>query len=96
MSELAPLDAAHAAFDSGDMDRALALLNRHDLEFPRGQLAPEALALRARIYEQRRDSRRVLELTARFLGRYPDHPQAPRMRAMAQAAAGGAGDRSNP
>jgi hypothetical protein len=96
VAELAPLDAAHAAFDSGDTERALQELNRHDLGFPHGQLAPESLALRTEVYASRHDDAKVLELTARFLARYPEHPQAMRMQGLARVAADRKASVSNP
>jgi TolA-binding protein len=86
VAELVPLDAARAAFDSGNAALALEKLNRHDLDFPHGQLAPEAIALRVEIYDARHDNAKVLELTGRFLARYPSHPQAAQMRAIAEIA----------
>jgi len=86
VAELAPIDAARAAFDSGDTTLALDQINRHDLDFPHGQLAPEALALRVEIYASRHDDAKVRELTTRFLASYPTHPDAARMRALADRA----------
>jgi outer membrane protein assembly factor BamD (BamD/ComL family) len=80
LSELALIDAARAALDSGDTALALSQLDRHDREFPRGQLAPEALALRVEVHAARHEDAKVRELAARFVARYPDHPQAERMR----------------
>jgi hypothetical protein len=78
--ELAPLDAAHAALDAGDTALALSELDRHDRAFPRGRLAPEALALRIEAYAKRQDDAKVLELARTFLSRYPAHPQARRVQ----------------
>jgi hypothetical protein len=84
-AEIASLDAARAALDVGDTGGALALLDRHDLEFPRGQLAPESLALRIQAYDQRHDSAQVLRLCDAFLAAYPFHPQARRIHAIADS-----------
>jgi len=91
LSELAPLDAARTALEAGNIELAIEQLNRHDLDFPHGQLAPEALALRVEIYAARGDDVKVLELTDRFLSQYPQHPQVVHMRSLAHAAAGRVG-----
>ncbi len=82
LQELIPLDAAHAAFDAGDDALAMRHLDRHDLDYPHGQLAPEALALRVEIYARRHDDTKVDELGRRFLARYPEHPQTARVQAI--------------
>jgi hypothetical protein len=81
-SELTLMDQANAALDSGDANRAMTLLDRHDLEFLHGRLAPEALELRIRAYAQRRDDAKVAELGRAFLSRYPESPLVPRVRAL--------------
>jgi hypothetical protein len=86
--ELALLDRAHAALDSGDTQLALATLDRHDLEYMNGGLAPEALLLRIEAYARRHDDVKVAELGARFLSRYTGHPQAPQVAEMMKASAG--------
>jgi hypothetical protein len=80
VSELAMLDSAHKALDSSDTQLALATLDRHDLEFAHGDLAPESLALRIEAYAQRRDGAKVRELGQSFLSRYPAHPQSRRVQ----------------
>jgi TolA-binding protein len=86
--ELALLDRAHAALDSGDTQLALATLDRHDLEYMNGGLAPEALLLRIEAYARRHDDVKVTELGARFLSRYPGHPQAPQVAERMKTSAG--------
>jgi hypothetical protein len=83
LAELSPIDAARAALDSENPALALEQLNRHDLDFPHGQLGPEALALRIEVYASWHDDSKVRELTQRFLTQYPDHPQAARIKSMA-------------
>jgi hypothetical protein len=80
VSELAMLDSAHKALDSSDTQLALATLDRHDLEFAHGDLAPESLVLRIEAYAQRRDGAKVRELGQTFLSRYPSHPQSGRVQ----------------
>ena len=80
VEELALLDGARAALDSGDTDLAVRQLDRHDLDYVHGQLGPDALALRIDVYARRGDDAKVAELSRSFLARYPDHPQAPRVQ----------------
>ena len=80
LEELAILDDARAALNSGDTEHAIRQLDRHDLEYEHGQLAPDAQALRIEVYGRRRDEAKVTELSRVFLARYADHPQAPRVR----------------
>jgi hypothetical protein len=89
LEELALLDAARAALDSGDTALATEKLDRHDLDYAHGQLAPDALALRIEVYAKRQDDARVRELGGVFLARYPEHPQAPRVRGIMARAGGG-------
>jgi hypothetical protein len=81
-SELDLVDRANAALDSGDAQRAITLLDRHDLDFLHGRLAPEALELRIRAYALRHDDVKVVDLGKTFLSRYPDSPLVPRVRAL--------------
>jgi len=96
LSELTPLDSARAALNAGDTSLALDQLNRHDLDYPSGQLAPETLALRIDVYAARHDDAKLVELTQRFLARYPGNPQAARVRSIADAAGNRAGHVPNP
>jgi hypothetical protein len=82
VSELALLDGAHRALDARDTPLALATLDRHDLEFVHGDLAPESLALRIEAYAQRHDDAKVRELAQMFLSRYPTHPQSRRVQSI--------------
>lgn len=85
--ELALLDTARVALDSGDTTLAIHQLDRHDLDYLHGQLAPDALALRIEVYARRGDDSKVRELSRAFLGQYPDHPQAPRVRRLSSSGA---------
>jgi hypothetical protein len=82
VSELALLDGAHRALDAHDTGLALVTLDRRDLEFVHGDLAPESLALRIEAYAQRHDDAKVRELAQRFLSRYPAHPQSRRVQSI--------------
>jgi hypothetical protein len=88
LEELAFLDRARAALDSGDTVLAIRELDRHDLEYLHGQLASDALALRIEVYASRRDEAKVTELARSFLARFPDHPQAPLVRRLVEHADG--------
>lgn len=74
--ELSVLERARGALDAKDSARTIAELDRHDLAYPHGGLAAEALALRIEAYAQRGDDARVTELAGRFLSAYPSHPYA--------------------
>jgi outer membrane protein assembly factor BamD (BamD/ComL family) len=87
VSELALLDRAHRALDSADTPLALSMLDRRDLEFVHGDLAPESLALRIEAYAQRRDGVKVRELGQSFLSRYPSHPQVRRVQSLMDGSA---------
>jgi hypothetical protein len=82
--ELALLDAARAALAVHESGRALQLLDRHAAEFSRGHLGPEADALRIDAYVQRGASDRAERLSRRFLARYPAHPLAAHIGAVAR------------
>jgi hypothetical protein len=80
--EVALLDQAHSALESGDTASALAMLDRHDLEYVRGSLAPEALEVRIEAYALRHDDAKVSELGNAFLARYAGHPLAGKVRSL--------------
>jgi hypothetical protein len=80
--EVAILSRAHAALESGDTTLALGTLDRHDLDFMHGALAPEALEVRIEAYDQRHDEVKVAELGHAFLARYSEHPLAGKVRAL--------------
>jgi outer membrane protein assembly factor BamD (BamD/ComL family) len=79
--ETALLRQAHAAIESGDGARALALLDQHARTYPSGALGEErdaarvfALCAASRAAEARREA-------DRFLATHPRSPLAPRVRA---------------
>jgi hypothetical protein len=80
-SELSLLENAQQAVKRGDSARALAALDRHATEHPRGALASERAGIRAvvlcdsgKIAEGQREARR-------FLSQHPKSPLAVRVRA---------------
>lgn len=80
-AEKALIDEASRALAAGDGATAMAALDRHARQFPRGQLASErmgtrvlALCAQGRTADAARDAQR-------FLARYPRHPMAARVRA---------------
>jgi hypothetical protein len=83
--ELRVLDEARAAMETGDSERALALLDRHDREFASPALAPEAMALRVEVYARRGDREATARLASRFLERFGDRPEAQRVRSLVDA-----------
>jgi outer membrane protein assembly factor BamD (BamD/ComL family) len=80
--EVALVHQAHSALASGDTPRALAILDRHDLDYIHGALAPEALEVRIEAYVQRHDETKVAELAQAFLSRYPGHPLTGKVRSL--------------
>jgi hypothetical protein len=84
-AQLAMLDRARTALASDDTQLALTTLDRYDLEYPNGDLAPESLAVRVETYSRRHDDVKVRELGERFLSRYPTHPRAALVATMMKA-----------
>jgi hypothetical protein len=80
--EVALLNRAHEALESGDATLALTTLDRHDLDYMHGALAPEALEVRIEAYVKRHDDVKVAELGQTFLARYPGHPLAGKVRSL--------------
>jgi hypothetical protein len=85
LEELSLLDSARTALEAGDTGLAIRQLDLHDLHYLGGQLAPDAMALRIEVYARRKDTPKVGQLAATFLARYPDHPEAPRIRQLVSA-----------
>jgi len=86
--ELALLERARHALQTGAQQEARRLLTRHTQQFARGArgardahgaLEPEADALRIELSVQRGDHAQAKRAAERFLQRYPDHPLAVRV-----------------
>jgi hypothetical protein len=78
--EVSLIDQARALVSSGDPTGALRLLDRHDREFPRGALAPEALVLRIDALARAGARDEALRLGRPILDAAPATPQARRVR----------------
>lgn len=77
--ELALIKRAKTVVDT-DPKRALALLDEHDRVFPKGSLAPEATALRARALCAQGHKAKANALRERFLETHPSSTLGDRMR----------------
>ncbi|MCA9692419.1 MAG: hypothetical protein KC636_22660 [Myxococcales bacterium] len=69
--ELQLIRAAEALVKEGRTDAALAVLDRHEREFPEGQLIPERVASRVSALCQRGEATKARALAQRFLREYP-------------------------
>ena len=91
-AEVASLDQARKALAVGDAKRALSLLSAHQVDFPSGDLAPEATYLRVQALLKAGDRQAAVDLARRFIASFPRSPQAGAMRALTleriEAAAG--------
>jgi hypothetical protein len=78
-AEVAALDVARSALDSGTPDDALAVLRRYLRDFPKGKLLPEAEVMGIEALAAKGDRARVTQEATRFLERYPNAPQRTRV-----------------
>jgi outer membrane protein assembly factor BamD (BamD/ComL family) len=78
--ELALIDAARTALNTGDAAGGQRALDAHALKFPAPHFAPEALLLRIDVLRMRGQAARAEQLRRRFLTEYPGHPLAVRLR----------------
>jgi hypothetical protein len=91
MDEIALVDRAHAALESGDTRLALETLDRRDLDFPSGLLGPESIELRVEAYAQRGAGAKGGELGTAFLAKYPTHPLAKKVQSLMMRASSSGG-----
>jgi hypothetical protein len=79
-AQVALLDSARSAVASGAFAEALRLADRYRVDFPSGELSPEAevVAIEALVAERARQA--ASERAARFLARYPGDPHAARVK----------------
>jgi hypothetical protein len=77
--EVALLDAAQRALDTGDPGRTIALLDQYAAEYPLGRLAPEARVMRIEA-TARRDPAAAASMARQFLRDSPGSPHAERLR----------------
>ena len=79
-AEVELLDQARRALSAGAPGRAIALLDRHGREFPRGRLGSEAFVLRLDALSRSGQRDRARELARRHLAKHPRAPHAARIR----------------
>jgi hypothetical protein len=79
-AEVAMLDEIRERLRTGAAVRATALLREYDARFPRGLLQPEAKVLQIEAVAAAGDKARAHDLAVSFLARYPNAPQAARIR----------------
>jgi TolA-binding protein len=83
-AEVARIDAARSANASGAYDEAVRLIERYHRDFPDGALAPDAEVVALEAIAAKRDGPETARRAALFLSRYPDDPQAARVKWLAQ------------
>lgn len=79
-AEVALLAETNAALQSKDPARALALVDQHAREFPRGALGPEFDAQRALALSALGRDGDACAVASRFLAAHPNSPLAPQVR----------------
>jgi outer membrane protein assembly factor BamD (BamD/ComL family) len=85
LAEIALLDRARNALRERASARAVALLEQHARRFARGELAPEAAALRIEALVQRGSHAEAEALAQRFVRAYPNHPLSAQVSRLTQA-----------
>lgn len=83
--EVQAIDAARAAFEAHEPDRALGILDEYDRAHPRGALVAEAAILRVDVLVQRGDRARAAQLAREALERQPNGPYRARLRSRLDA-----------
>jgi outer membrane protein assembly factor BamD (BamD/ComL family) len=78
--ETAALLAARQALDANDGAKALALLDKHDKDFPDGILGPDARMLRVEALAAAGKNADAVAAADAFLADFPHHPEAARIR----------------
>ena len=82
--ETADLEAARLMV-ARDPDKALAMCDQHDVDYPRGMLDPEARVIRVEAYAKKGDDAKALALGNDFLDDYPHSPRAGRVVTIVEA-----------
>src|SRR5262249_36587849 len=80
-AEVAALDEARSALNSGDADKALASLEAHRTTFSHGSLGPEAMVVRIEALLSQGKRAEARALAQGFLAQHPDSPSQERVRA---------------
>ncbi len=78
--EARSLEVARRALEGHQARSALTALDRYERDFPRGELRPEATALRVEALAASGDESSAQALGRQFLSQYPGHPAVPRVR----------------
>ena len=81
--ERADLDAAEAMVATNP-DKALAMVDKHDKDYPRGILDPDARIVRIEAFQKKGDDAKALALADEFLQDYPHSPRAGRVQTIAE------------
>ena len=81
--ERADLDAAEAMVATNP-DKALAMVDKHDRDYPRGILDPDARIVRIEAFQKKGDDAKALALADEFLQDYPHSPRAGRVQSIAE------------
>ncbi len=81
-AELAALEQARSALESGDAARALSWLDAYRVRFPRGSMAPEAAVLRIEALVRTGDMDAAERVGDAFLAGQPQSPYAARIRSL--------------
>lgn len=82
LGEVALLDAARTALQSGDLATARGALREHQQRYPAGTLAPEATLLRIRMLLSTGQRDEATSLAEGFLRRHPKSPYARRIHSL--------------
>jgi hypothetical protein len=79
--QLRLIDDARSAAARRDTTAVLAVLDKYDRTYPRGQFVPESLALRIETVARAGDGARARALASQFRHDYPQHPLSARVAA---------------
>ncbi|HEX3904925.1 MAG TPA: hypothetical protein VH853_18975 [Polyangia bacterium] len=78
-AEIALVDAARTSVAGGADDRALALVNRYQTNYPRGTFRPEVTALRIEALDHLGRGAQARALAQKFVAAHPDSPLVERV-----------------
>lgn len=81
--ERADLDAAETMVATNP-DKALAMVDKHDKDYPRGILDPDARIIRIEAFQKKGDDTKALGLADEFLQDYPHSPRAGTVQSIAK------------
>jgi hypothetical protein len=78
-AEIALIDAARGAMQSGAHGRALGLLNDYEMRYPKGSFRPEAMVLRIEALAKMGQQTEASRLAQRFVAKHVGSPLAERV-----------------